>query len=67
LFRGAFDAGATDITESMKLVAAEQIAGVVGDDLAPDHVIPSVFDLRVIAAVAPAVAAAAVADGVVRG
>jgi len=66
LFRGALDVGATDITESMKLAAAENIAGVVGDDLAPDYIIPSVFDKRVLEQVAPAVSAAAVADGVIR-
>ena len=66
LFRGTFDAGATDITEGMKLAAAEQIAAVVGDDLTPEYVIPSVFDLRVIEAVAPAVAEAARVDGVIR-
>jgi|TARA_B110000305_G_scaffold221655_1_gene264583 malate dehydrogenase (oxaloacetate-decarboxylating) len=66
IFRGALDVGATDITESMKLAAAENIASVVGDDLAPDHIIPSVFDPRVLQAVAPAVSAAAIADGVIR-
>jgi len=66
LFRGALDVGATDITESMKLAAAENIASVVGADLAPDYVVPSVFDPRVLAAVAPAVSAAAIADGVIR-
>ena len=66
LFRGALDVCATDITESMKLAAADQIAAVVGDELAPDYVVPSVFDKRVIDAVAPAVAAAALADGVTR-
>ena len=50
----------------MKLAAAEGIAAVVGEDLAPDHIIASVFDPRVLAAVAPAVSAAAVADGVTR-
>jgi len=67
LFRGALDVGATDITESMKLAAAENIAAVVADDLAPDYIVPSVFDSRVLEAVAPAVAAAAVADGICRG
>ena len=66
LFRGALDVNATDITESMKLAAAENIAAVVGDDLTPDYVIPSVFDKRVLEAVAPAVSAAAIADGVTR-
>lgn len=66
LFRGALDVQATDITESMKLAAAEKIADVIDDDLAPDYIIPSVFDTRVLEMVAPAVAAAAVAEGVVR-
>jgi len=66
LFRGALDVGATDITESMKLAAAENIAAVVGEDLAADYIIPSVFDKRVLEAVAPAVSAAAIADGVTR-
>lgn len=66
LFRGALDVGATDITESMKLAAAENIAAVVGDDLSPENIIPSVFDKRVLERVAPAVSAAAVKDGVTR-
>ena len=36
IFRGAFDVGATAITEGMKLAAAEALAGLVGDDLAED-------------------------------
>ena len=67
IFRGAFDASATDITENMKLAAATAIAESVADeDLEPDFVVPSVFDTSVVEAVAPAVAAAAVADGVTR-
>jgi len=67
IFRGALDVQATDITERMKVVAAEAIAGVIAeDDVRPDYVIPSVFDKTVVEHVAPAVAAAAVADGVVR-
>ena len=66
IFRGALDVHATEITESMKLAAAENIASVIGDDLAPDNIIPSVFDPRVLEQVAPAVSAAAVADGVTR-
>src|SRR5206468_7480551 len=64
VFRGALDAGATRITEGMKLAAAEAIAGVVGDDLTDDCVIPSVFDPRVGPAVSVAVAEAARAEGV---
>jgi malate dehydrogenase (oxaloacetate-decarboxylating) len=67
IFRGALDAEATDITEGMKLAAAIAIAESVDEaDLSPTFVVPSVFDRSVVARVAPAVAAAAVADGVVR-
>jgi malate dehydrogenase (oxaloacetate-decarboxylating) len=64
IFRGAFDAGATAITEGMKLAAATALAELVGDALSEDLVIPSPFDPRVGPAVAAAVAAAARADGV---
>jgi malate dehydrogenase (oxaloacetate-decarboxylating) len=66
IFRGAFDVHATAITEGMKLAAAEALAGLVGEDLAEDLVIPSAFDPRVGPAVAAAVAAAARRDGVAR-
>ncbi|MCZ0978170.1 NADP-dependent malic enzyme [Streptomyces diastatochromogenes] len=66
IFRGAFDARATAITEGMKLAAAEAIAGAVGDDLRADFVVPSPFDPRVAPAVASAVAEAARRDGVAR-
>ena len=67
IFRGALDAGATRVTENMKLAAARAIADSVGDeDLKPDFVVPSVFDKAVPFQVAEAVAAAAVADGVCR-
>jgi len=59
VFRGALDAGARRITEKMKVAAAEAIFSVVGDDLAPDHIVPSPLDPRVGPAVAAAVAAAA--------
>ncbi|MFC9088374.1 NAD(P)-dependent malic enzyme [Nocardiopsis dassonvillei] len=66
VFRGAFDAGATDITENMKLAAATALADLVGDKLSADYIIPSPFDERVAPAVAAAVAAQAREDGVVR-
>ncbi len=67
IFRGALDANATDITENMKLAAAEAIADSIPlSELEPDYIIPSVFDTSVAPRVAAAVAAAAVADGVVR-
>jgi malate dehydrogenase (oxaloacetate-decarboxylating) len=67
IFRGALDANATDITEGMKLAAAIAIAESVTDaQLSPEFVVPSVFDKTVVERVAPAVAAAAVRDGVIR-
>ncbi|KUI01572.1 malate dehydrogenase [Mycolicibacterium acapulense] len=58
VFRGALDAGARRITERMKVAAAEAIFSVVGIDLAPDRIVPSVLDPRVAPAVAQAVASA---------
>ncbi len=66
IFRGAFDARATAITEGMKLAAAQALAGLVGDDLTEALVIPAPFDPRVGPAVAAAVAEAARRDGVAR-
>ena len=65
IFRGALDCRATRVTEAMKLAAAEAIAGCV-DAPSPGEVVPSVFDERVVSAVATAVMAAARADGVAR-
>ncbi|KUI15868.1 malate dehydrogenase [Mycobacterium lehmannii] len=58
VFRGALDAGARRITERMKVAAAEAIFSVVGTDLEPDRIVPSVLDPRVAPAVAQAVASA---------
>ena len=67
IFRGALDAGATRITEGMKLAAAAAIAGAVpAGDLSADAVVPTVFTPGVASDVAAAVAAAAVVDGVIR-
>jgi len=67
IFRGAFDVGATGVTEGMKVAAAHAIADVVSDDdLEPGFIVPSVFDKSVAPAVATAVANAAVIDGAVR-
>ncbi|MEU7040519.1 NADP-dependent malic enzyme [Streptomyces varsoviensis] len=66
IFAGALQVRATEITEGMKLAAAEALASVVADDLSPDVVIPSPFDERVAPAVTAAVAAAARAEGVAR-
>jgi malate dehydrogenase (oxaloacetate-decarboxylating) len=64
IFRGAFDVGATSITEGMKVAAASALAALVGDDLTEELIVPSPFDPRVGPAVAAAVSAAARADGV---
>jgi malate dehydrogenase (oxaloacetate-decarboxylating) len=67
IFRGALDVGATDITESMKVAAADAIADAVSDEaLSPSFIIPSVFDRQVPYAVARAVGNAAVAEGITR-
>jgi malate dehydrogenase (oxaloacetate-decarboxylating) len=67
IFRGALDAGATQITEGMKLAAAQAIAAAVPDEeLSSGYIVPSVFNKRVVELVASAVAEAAVVDGVVR-
>src|SRR3712207_3474072 len=66
VFRGAIDAGATGITEEMKLAAATAIADVVGDEVRADYVVPSPLDRRVAEAVATAVAACAREQGVAR-
>ncbi len=67
VFRGALDAGATDINEEMKAAAALALAGIVTEDeLNPDYVIPKAFDLQVGPRVAAAVAEAAVKSGVAR-
>ena len=66
IFRGALDVGATRITEGMKLAAVDAIAGLVGDDLAADHIVPDPFDPRLAPSVAGAVSRAARAEGVTR-
>jgi malate dehydrogenase (oxaloacetate-decarboxylating) len=67
IFRGALDVRARTINEEMKLAAAHAIAGIVPEDhLSEDYVVPSVFDRRVVRAVARAVAKAAQESGVAR-
>ena len=58
VFRGAFDSGAPQITEAMKLAAARALAGLVVEPTAQE-IVPSVFDERVAPTVAAAVAALA--------
>jgi malate dehydrogenase (oxaloacetate-decarboxylating)(NADP+) len=79
IFRGALDAGATTITEEMKLAAVRAIAELAqaeasdivasayGDTemaFGPDYIIPKPFDPRLIVKIAPAVAQAAMDSGV---
>ncbi|WP_190821384.1 NAD(P)-dependent malic enzyme [Saccharopolyspora pogona] len=64
IFKGALDVGARDITDGMKVAAAEAIAAVAADDLSADHIVPSPLDPRVAPEVSAAVAKAARADGV---
>jgi malate dehydrogenase (oxaloacetate-decarboxylating) len=66
IFRGALESRARRITEGMKLAAAKAIANIVGEERSAEYVIPSVFDARVVDAVAAAVRAAALEDGVAR-
>ena len=67
IFRGTFDARASDINEEMKMAAAEALANLISDEeLSPDYIIPLAFDERVGPAVAKAVADAARRTGVAR-
>jgi len=67
VFRGALNAGASDINESMKIAAAKAIAEHVKDkELTADNIVPSPLDRTVAAAVAAAVAKAAENSGVAR-
>ncbi len=66
IFRGALDCRASEINEEMKVAASYAIAELVGEDLAPDCIIPSALDSRVAPAVAKAVMDAAKKTGVAR-
>jgi len=81
LFRGALDVKARKITMGMKLAAADALAAAArvpadeatkalyaGEDLVfgPKYILPKAFDRRLRALVAPAVAEAAVKEGVAR-
>ncbi len=67
IFRGLLDVRARGVNEEIKLAAARAIAHMVGDDeLHEDYVIPSIFDRKVIPAVAHAVAETAGKTGLAR-
>jgi malate dehydrogenase (oxaloacetate-decarboxylating) len=66
VFRGAMDARVSKITTAMNLGAAKAIASLVSaSELAPDFIIPSVFDPRVAVVVAAAVRQAAQEEGLI--
>lgn len=66
IFRGALDAGARDISLGMNIAAAEAIAGVVGEELNEDYIIPSPLHPDVYPREARAVAEEAVREGLAR-
>ncbi len=58
IFKGALEGRAEQITEEMKLAAAQAIAGLISDeDIHEDYIMPEAFDPRVKDAVAAAVKA----------
>ncbi len=81
IFRGALDVRATTINDAMKLAAAEALASLAREDVpdevvaayqgnrprfGPRYIIPVPFDPRLISAIPPAVAKAAMDSGVAR-
>jgi len=81
IFRGALDVHASTINEDMKIAAAEALAELAREDVpdevdqayagrrlryGPEYLIPVPFDPRLIGAVPPAVAKAAMDSGVAR-
>jgi malate dehydrogenase (oxaloacetate-decarboxylating) len=67
IFKGALNCKARTITEEMKMAAAQALADLISpEELRPDYIIPSVFDPRVVPAVALAVEQAAQKAGVVK-
>src|SRR5690625_2212405 len=67
IFKGALEANATQIDESMRLAASYAIANLVKrSELTEEYIIPDPLDKRVVPAVAKAVKQAAIESGVVR-
>jgi malate dehydrogenase (oxaloacetate-decarboxylating) len=66
-FRGMLDVRARRVNDEMKLAAAHALAGLVtADELSEEYITPSMFDRRVVDAVASAVADAATRTDVAR-
>lgn len=58
IFRGALECGATQITEEMKLAAANALAALIPDEELSDvNILPAAFDPRCVEAVSAAVKA----------
>lgn len=66
VLRGALEVRAKDINEAMKQAAAKAIADIIESEIRTDYIIPKPFDLRVVPAVASAVAKAAIDSGIAR-
>lgn len=67
IFRGALDSYATKITEGMKVQATYAIANFIKEDKLNEHnILPSALDKNVAVAVAKAVYAQAIKEGVVK-
>lgn len=67
IFRGALDAGATQINEEMKMAASLAIAGTLPEcDMREDRIVPDTLDPQVFNNVSEAVRAAAIRTGVCR-
>ncbi|GIP33427.1 NAD-dependent malic enzyme [Paenibacillus sp. J2TS4] len=67
IFRGALDCRASEINEPMKLAAAEAIASIVSDEERnKHHIIPSVFNPKIVKAVRERVVEAALDTRVAR-
>jgi len=79
IFRGALDVGATTITRGMEMAAVQAICGLAREEqneevaaayglsdvsFGPDYFIPKPFDSRLITRISPAVARAAMDEGV---
>jgi malate dehydrogenase (oxaloacetate-decarboxylating) len=66
-FRGLLDVRARTVNDEMKIAASRGIAEIVSKaELSPEYITPSVFDKRVVEAVAAGVAQAAYKTGVAR-
>jgi malate dehydrogenase (oxaloacetate-decarboxylating) len=64
MFRGLLDCRARSVDMSMKVAAARALADIVAaDGVAADHIVPSIFDARVVPAVGREVQGAAASAG----